>query len=292
MGSFSVLAFYQFIERKDLSEVESLLKKRCVFSKIKGTILLSAEGINGTVSGSEKSISELSSYLKEIGYDDLNQKISYAEFLPFPRLKVRIKKEIVTFKEEVDVMNNKGEYVAPEKWNELINDPELVLIDVRNDFEVQMGSFENAKNPDTKSFTDFKKYAEENLLNNKDTKVAMFCTGGIRCEKASSYLVGKGMKNVYQLKGGILGYLEKIDERGSKWNGECFVFDKRVTIKKNLEIGNYTVCGGCRMPLHKKLTKSKKYKVGLSCPNCFDKLTNDQIKRFTMRHNQMINSKK
>lgn len=120
----------------------------------------------------------------------------------------------------------------------------------------------------------------------------MFCTGGIRCEKASNYLNNKGFKNVYMLKGGILNYLNKTDPKKSKWNGECFVFDKRVTIKKNLEIGNYTVCGGCRMPLHKKLTKSKKYKVGLSCPNCFDKLTNDQIKRFTMRHNQIINSKK
>ena len=276
MGSFSVLAFYQFIERKDLSEVESLLKKRCVFSKIKGTILLSAEGINGTVSGSEKSISELSSYLKEIGYYDLNQKISYAEFLPFPRLKVRIKKEIVTFKEEVDVMNNKGEYVAPEKWNELINDPELVLIDVRNDFEVQMGSFENAKNPDTKSFTDFKKYAEENLLNNKDTKVAMFCTGGIRCEKASSYLVGKGMKNVYQLKGGILGYLEKIDERGSKWNGECFVFDRRVSLKTGLQEGTYKICSGCRNPINDMDRKSKFFEEGVSCKNCYEITSDDK----------------
>ena len=277
MSSFSVLAFYQFIERKNLSEIESLLKKKCVFSKIKGTILLSAEGINGTVSGSERSISELSSYLKEIGFDDLNQKISYSKFQPFPRLKVRIKKEIVTFKEELNIMKNKGKHVDPDKWNDLIDDPELILIDVRNDFEVQMGTFENAKNPDTKSFTDFKKYAEENLLKNKDSKVAMFCTGGIRCEKASSYLVGNGMKNVFQLKGGILSYLEKVDVSKSKWNGECFVFDRRVSLKSGLKEGTYKICSGCRNPINDKDKKSEFFEEGVSCKKCY-KTTSDAKK--------------
>ncbi|MEC7880371.1 MAG: rhodanese-related sulfurtransferase [Chloroflexota bacterium] len=276
MSKFIVLAFYQFIERKDLDEVESLLKKKCIFSKIKGTILLSSEGINGTVSGSEKSILELSSYFKEIGYGNLNEKLSSSKFLPFPRLKVRIKDEIVTFKEDLDLINNRGEYIDAAKWNDLIDDPELILVDVRNDFEVQMGSFEKAENPDTKSFTDFKKYAEEKLLQNKNTKVAMFCTGGIRCEKASSYLVGQGMKNVYQLKGGILSYLEKIDESSSKWKGECFVFDRRVSIKTGLKEGTYKICSGCRNPINDIDRESELFEEDVSCKNCFNKTSNSK----------------
>jgi UPF0176 protein len=270
MSRFTVLSFYQFIEKNDLKKIESLLKKKCVFSKIKGTILLSNEGINGTVSGSDESIVNLSSYIEEIGYKDLNEKKSYAKFLPFPRLKVRIKKEIVTFNEQgLDLLNNKGKYVEPSKWNGLIEDPELILIDVRNSFEVAMGSFENAKNPEIKSFTDFKDYANKKLLKNKNAKVAMFCTGGIRCEKASSYLVGLGMKNVYQLEGGILSYLEKIDEDDSKWEGECFVFDRRVSVKHGLGEGDYIICGGCRNPVSEINQNSEKFEFGVSCENCF-----------------------
>ncbi len=271
LNKFVVLAFYQFIERNDLCEVESLLKKKCIFSKIKGTILLSSEGINGTVSGSEKSISKLILYFKEIGYHNLNEKLSSAEFLPFPRLKVRIKNEIVTFKEDLDLMKNRGKYIDAGDWNDLIDDSELILVDVRNDFEVEMGSFENAENPDTKSFIDFKKYAEEKLLKNKDTKVAMFCTGGIRCEKASSYLVGQGMKNVYQLNGGILSYLEKINEDNSKWNGECFVFDRRVSLKTGLKEGTYKICSGCRNPINDIDRESELFEEDVSCKNCFNK---------------------
>ena len=269
MNKFIVLAFYQFIERKDLTDVEFLLKKKCIFSKIKGTILLSREGINGTVSGSKKAISELSLYFKEIGYENLNEKLSSSQFLPFPRLKVRIKNEIVTFKQDLDLRKNRGEYIDAEKWNDLISDPELILVDVRNDFEVEMGSFENSVNPDTKNFTEFKKYADEKLLKNKDKKVAMFCTGGIRCEKASSYLVGEGMKNVYQLKGGILSYLQKIDEKKSKWNGECFVFDRRVSLKEGLKEGKYSICSGCRNPINDTDRESELFEEDVSCKKCF-----------------------
>jgi len=287
MSRFAVLSFYQFIEKNDLKKIESLLKRKCVFSKIKGTILLSKEGINGTVSGSDESIVNLSAYIEEIGYKDLNEKKSYAKFLPFPRLKVRIKKEIVTFNEQrLDLVNNKGKYVEPSKWNGLIEDPELILIDVRNSFEVEMGSFENAKNPETKSFTDFKDYANKKLLKNKNAKVAMFCTGGIRCEKASSYLVGLGMKNVYQLEGGILSYLEKIDADDSKWNGECFVFDRRVSLSTGLKEGSYKICSGCRNPINRNDKNSELFEDGVSCKRCYSKTSEAKKKGLRERAKQ------
>ena len=259
---------------------------------IKGLIILSPEGINGTISGSHKKIKLTITKIKNIlSIDrfDIQNKFN-SKILPYSKNKVKIKDEVVPINEKINFKNffNK-KYLSPKKWDEFISKKNIKLIDARKPFEYKIGTFKNALNPETKNFRDFKNYLSKF---NKDESIGMFCTGGIRCEKASNYLNNKGFKNVYMLKGGILNYLNKTDPKKSKWNGECFVFDKRVTIKKNLEIGNYTVCGGCRMPLHKKLTKSKKYKVGLSCPNCFDKLTNDQIKRFTMRHNQMINSKK
>ena len=234
MNKFKIIAFYEFIEIKNLLEIKENLRKFATLNRIKGTILISREGINGTVAGSQNSIDELVLKLASYGIKKINPKFSYSEFLPFPRLKVRLKKEIVTFrKNDLDLENNKGEYVDPENWNNILNDPEITIIDVRNDFEVEMGSFKNSINPKTKNFTEFKEYADKNITNSK--KIAMFCTGGIRCEKASSYLLSSGVEKVYQLKGGILKYLENININDSMFEGECFVFDRRVSLTHGLK---------------------------------------------------------
>tara|TARA_B100000941_G_scaffold285681_1_gene258052 strand:+ start:488 stop:1423 length:936 start_codon:yes stop_codon:yes gene_type:complete len=271
MNKFKIIAFYEFIEIKNLLKIKENLYKFATLNRIKGTILISNEGINGTVAGSQISIDKLVHKLASYGIKKINPKFSYSEFLPFPRLKVRIKKEIVTFRNsDLDLTKNKGEYVDPEKWNNILNDPKVTVIDVRNNFEVEMGSFRNSKNPKTKNFTDFKDYADKNINNVK--KIAMFCTGGIRCEKASSYLVSTGVEKVYQLKGGILKYLENVDENESLFEGECFVFDRRVSLTHGLKEGSYKICSGCRNPINEEDKNSKYYEEGVSCKKCF-KLT-------------------
>ena len=286
MNKFKIIAFYEFIEIKNLLEIKENLRKFATLNRIKGTILISREGINGTVAGSQKSIDELVSKLASCGIKKINPKFSYSEFLPFPRLKVRLKKEIVTFrKNDLDLENNKGEYVDPENWNNILNDPEITIIDVRNDFEVEMGSFKNSINPKTKNFTEFKEYADKNIINSK--KIAMFCTGGIRCEKASSYLVSSGVEKVYQLKGGILKYLENININDSLFDGECFVFDRRVSLIHGLKEGNYRICSGCRNPINEEDKKSKFYEEGVSCKKCFG-ITSDAKKiGLRERHKQV-----
>ena len=286
MNKFKIIAFYEFIEIKNLLEIKENLRKFATLNRIKGTILISREGINGTVAGSQNSIDELVSKLASYGIKKINPKFSYSEFLPFPRLKVRLKKEIVTFrKNDLDLENNKGEYVDPENWNNILNDPEITIIDVRNDFEVEMGSFKNSINPKTKNFTEFKEYADKNIINSK--KIAMFCTGGIRCEKASSYLVSSGVEKVYQLKGGILKYLENININDSLFDGECFVFDRRVSLIHGLKEGSYRICSGCRNPINEEDKKSKFYEEGVSCKKCFG-ITSDAKKiGLRERHKQV-----
>ena len=286
MNKFKIIAFYEFIEIKNLLEIKENLRKFATLNRIKGTILISREGINGTVAGSQNSIDELVSKLASYGLKKINPKFSYSEFLPFPRLKVRLKKEIVTFrKNDLDLENNKGEYVDPENWNNILNDPEITIIDVRNDFEVEMGSFKNSINPKTKNFTEFKEYADKNIINSK--KIAMFCTGGIRCEKASSYLVSSGVEKVYQLKGGILKYLENININDSLFDGECFVFDRRVSLIHGLKEGSYRICSGCRNPINEEDKKSKFYEEGVSCKKCFG-ITSDAKKiGLRERHKQV-----
>ena len=286
MNKFKIIAFYEFIEIKNLLEIKENLRKFATLNRIKGTILISREGINGTVAGSQNSIDELVSKLASYGLKKINPKFSYSEFLPFPRLKVRLKKEIVTFrKNDLDLENNKGEYVDPENWNNILNDPEITIIDVRNDFEVEMGSFKNSINPKTKNFTEFKEYADKNIINSK--KIAMFCTGGIRCEKASSYLVSSGVEKVYQLKGGILKYLENININDSLFEGECFVFDRRVSLIHGLKEGSYRICSGCRNPINEEDKKSKFYEEGVSCKKCFG-ITSDAKKiGLRERHKQV-----
>ena len=285
MEKILILAFYQFIKINELDVLKNSLAEFCVLEKIKGTILLSPEGVNGTVAGSISSIDQLLIKLKKYGFININEKKSRSEFMPFPRLKIKLKNEIVTFREpNLDMEKNKGKYVKPENWNTLINGEDVVLVDVRNNFEVEMGSFKTSVNPETESFIDFKNFAIELIKNNKNKKIAMFCTGGIRCEKASSYLVGIGAENVYQLEGGILNYLEKIEEDDSMWEGECFVFDRRVSLTENLDIGTYTICSGCRNPINKNDEKSKYYEKGVSCKGCYDK-TSD-LKKLGLRERE------
>ena len=292
-SKFTILTFYQFKQIKDLLSLKSRISDFCKFNKIKGTIIIAEEGINGTIAGISQSIKNFQLEIKKIGFENLNPKYSYSKFMPFFRLKVRPKKEIVTLRTKIaDPENITGNKIKPENWNNLITDNNTILIDVRNDFEVEMGSFRGSIDPKTKSFTEFKSYLKDNLSEAKDKKIAMFCTGGIRCEKISSYMIKKGFKNVNQLNGGILNYLEKIPEKNSLWDGECFVFDNRVSVKNELKDGTFQLCHACRAPLSKTQIKSKKYLKGLSCPKCYGKISEAKKKSLIDRNKQISIAKR
>ena len=292
-SKFTILTFYQFKQIKDLLTIKSRISNFCKFNKIKGTIIIAEEGINGTIAGTSQSIKNFQLEIKKIGFENFNPKYSYSKFMPFFRLKVRPKKEIVTLRTKMaDPENITGNKIKPENWNNLITDNDTILIDVRNDFEVEMGSFRGSINPKTKSFTEFKSYLKDNLSEAKDKKIAMFCTGGIRCEKISSYMIKKGFKNVNQLNGGILNYLEKIPEKNSLWDGECFVFDNRVSVKNELKDGTFQLCHACRAPLSKTQIKSKKYQKGISCPKCYGKISEAKKKSLIDRNKQISIAKR
>ena len=292
-SKFTIITFYQFKKIDDILNIKNELVHFCKFNKIKGTIILAEEGINGTIAGLFESIKKFESHLLSIGFANYNPKYSYSKFMPFFRLKVRNKKEIVTLRsKDVDPENITGKKIRPKDWNNLISDKETILIDVRNNFEVQMGTFKNSINPNTKSFTEFKSYLKNNLNKAKDKKIAMFCTGGIRCEKISSYMIKKGFKDVNQLHGGILSYLEKTSHENSLWNGECFVFDNRVSVKNELKDGTYELCHACRYPLPSDSLKSKKYTKGISCPNCFGKISEAKKQSLKDRNKQISLAKK
>ncbi len=292
-SKFTILTFYQFKKIDDILIIKNKLADFCKFNKIKGTMILAEEGINGTIAGFFDSIKKFESHLLSLGFANYNPKYSYSKFMPFFRLKVRNKKEIVTLRsKDVDPENITGKKIRPKDWNNLISDKETILIDVRNNFEVEMGTFKNSINPNTKSFTEFKSYLKNNLNKAKDKKIAMFCTGGIRCEKISSYMIKKGFKDVNQLHGGILSYLEKTSHENSLWNGECFVFDNRVSVKNELKDGTYELCHACRYPLPSDSLKSEKYKKGISCPNCFGKISESKKKSLRDRNKQITLAKK
>lgn len=292
-SKFTIITFYQFKKIDDILIIKNDLSHFCKFNKIKGTIILAEEGINGTIAGTADSIKKFELRLKRLGFTNYNSKYSYSKFMPFFRLKVRNKKEIVTLRsKDVDTENITGKKIKPEDWNNLISNQETIVIDVRNNFEVEMGTFKNSINPNTKSFTEFKSYIKNNLNKAKDKKIAMFCTGGIRCEKISSYMIKKGFKDVNQLQGGILSYLEKTSFENSLWNGECFVFDNRVSIKNELKDGSYELCHACRYPLSQEMLKSKKYKKGTSCPNCHGKISELKKKSLKDRSKQIAVAKK
>jgi UPF0176 protein len=261
----------------------------CTERGVKGTLLLAHEGVNGTISGSETAIADVLSYLRsDDRLSDLDCKFSYHEERPFLRMKVKLKREIVTMGlEDIDPNQSVGRYASPVEWNELIDDPECLVIDTRNDYEVEIGSFRGAINPGTKSFRDFPAWVDENLDPQKHKKVAMFCTGGIRCEKSTSLLVSKGFDDVWHLKGGILNYLEETPESSTRWEGECFVFDNRVAVNHQLEKGQYDQCFACRFPLDDAQKQSPLYVPGVSCPRCHDAHSEGQKKRFSERQRQM-----
>jgi UPF0176 protein len=257
---------------------------------IKGTILLATEGINGTLAGSNESMDEFELFLqKKKLFNELNFKISFASIEPFPRLKIKIKDEIVSIgNKKADPLLQVGDYVEPEDWNKLINRKDVLVIDTRNTYENAIGSFKNSIQPETTNFREFPDWVN-NLDKNidKNTEIAMFCTGGIRCEKASSLMKQQGFKNVSHLRGGILNYIETVHEQESLWQGECFVFDDRVSVDHKLNVGSYDMCHGCRMPITEDDKQSIKFLRGISCPNCFDNKTADQKKRYAERQKQI-----
>lgn len=289
MPQIVVCAMYKFVTLENFQDLRQPLHEVMEDNQVRGTLLLAREGINGTVAGSRQAIDTLLGWLQgDPRLSGIDYKESYTDKLPFNRAKVKLKKEIVTMGVEgIDPKSVVGTYVTPKDWNKLISDPEVVLVDTRNDYEYQVGTFKNAINPHTVSFREFPRYVQDNLSPETHKKVAMFCTGGIRCEKSTAFLKEQGFAEVYHLKGGILSYLEEVPQDESLWEGECFVFDERVTVNHQLEKGNYDQCNACRLPITETDKASDKYQQGISCPQCYDKASTEQKARFTEREKQM-----
>ncbi|MGP5405414.1 oxygen-dependent tRNA uridine(34) hydroxylase TrhO [Psychrobacter celer] len=289
-----VAALYKFTRFADFAQYREPILNTMLDNDVKGTLLLANEGINGTISGSRQGIDTVLDYLRSIeAIGRFEFKESYTDVQPFYRTKVKLKKEIVTMGvEDIDPLQSVGRYVKPSEWNALISDPDVLLIDTRNDYEVQIGTFQNAVNPHTETFREFPEYVAKELDPTKHKKVAMFCTGGIRCEKSTAYMREQGFEEVYHLEGGILKYLEEIPTSDSMWQGDCFVFDNRVSVNHNLEKGNYEQCFACRMPITAEDMQSAAYIKGESCPHCIDKATEEQKARFREREHQMQLAKK
>ena len=289
---FYIQGFYKIKFISNCNTYKAKIKKYLLCKSVKGTVILSPEGINGTIAGEKNNVKDCLKFIKGKlrikNFDSFNS--SFCRIKPFYRAKVKIKKEVVPIGLKLSIKEKKNSnYVDPNKWNSLIDNKEITLIDARKPFEYKVGTFKGSINPKINSFREFPKYLSKLT---KDKKVAMFCTGGIRCEKASNFLKQKGFKNVFQLKGGIINYLKTINIKKSLWKGECFVFDNRVSVKHKLIPGTYSMCRGCRMPISQKEKKSGKYKEGISCPYCYDKLTKSQRDRFSMRQKQILLAKK
>ena len=287
-----IIALYQFCEITNPKKLQMILKKELKNLQILGTIIIGHEGINGTVSGSETNINKALKFLKsDSRFSDLDIKYSFSNKAPFLRLKVKIKKEIVTMGiDDIKPTTQAGKYVSYDQWDSLLNDEDTVLIDTRNDYEYSIGTFKNSINPKTSNFKEFPKWVKKQKFTQevkKSKNIAMFCTGGIRCEKASSYMKNEGFKNVYHLKGGILKYLENTDIENSLWQGECFVFDDRVSVKQDLTQGDYDLCHGCRMPITEQEKLSNNYVKGVSCSHCVTIKSSEQVQRYKSRQKQI-----
>lgn len=285
----AVCALYKFVTLTDYEDLQPAFQSKLIELNIKGTLLLANEGLNGTVSGTETAIKEFLDWLQsDARFKKIDYKISYHEEQPFHRTKVKLKKEIVTMGVEgIDPNKVVGTYVDARDWNDIISDPDTILIDTRNEYEYNIGTFQNAINPHTESFREFPDYVENELDPNKHKKVAMFCTGGIRCEKASAFMKEKGFEEVFHLKGGILKYLEDVNQAETKWNGECFVFDERVAVNHDLEKGQYDQCHACRHPITEDDKLKPEYVAGVSCSLCFAGLSEQQKSRFLEREKQV-----
>ena len=286
---FTVAALYHFARLADPDALRGPILDLCLAEGVRGTLILAPEGINGTVAGSRGGIDKLLAHLTAIpGLEGLEWKESHAETMPFLRMKVRLKPEIVTLGQEgVDPLAAVGTHIDPKDWNDLVNDPDVAVIDTRNDYEVKIGTFKGAIDPQTKSFTEFPAWWEANRDALRGKRIAMFCTGGIRCEKSTSYLLSQGVNEVFHLKGGILKYLEEVPASESTWEGECFVFDERVSVGHGLEIGDHTLCRACRMPLDAADRAHPAFEKGVSCPHCIDKTTPEDKARYRERQKQV-----
>ena len=289
-SDFLICSFYRFFKLKNKEQVKKKLDHFFENKKVKGTILLANEGLNGSISAKSQDLENIINFIKiTVNIRKLELKINHTKFLPFNRIKVRLKKEIVSLGiKDLKINTYKHKLIGPKIWNELINEKETKVIDVRNNFEIEIGKFKNSINPKTRSFREFPMMFKKMKLD-KNTKIAMYCTGGIRCEKASSFLMSKGYKNIFQLEGGIISYLKNVRENKIKsyWDGDCFVFDERVTINKNLKRGNYSQCFGCRRPITKKDMLSNKYEKGVTCPYCFYERTAMQKRKSKSRQDQI-----
>ena len=287
-----IVALYKFCKISDTTYFQKVIKAELSSLNILGTIIIGEEGVNGTISGTESSLNKALLFLKlNKVFQDLDLKESFSAKKPFLRLKIKIKEEIVSMGiKKIDPITQAGKYIEPEEWNSLIKDKNTILIDTRNNYECLIGSFKNAINPKTNNFKEFPDWVARQNFNEVDKKsknFAMYCTGGIRCEKASSYMKNQGFKNVFHLKGGVLKYLEKIDVNDSSWNGECFVFDDRVSVKHDLSEGIYDLCHGCRTPITEQDKLSSKYVKGVSCHHCINEKTTDQVNRYKSRLKQI-----
>ena len=289
MSQIVVCALYKFVTLDDYALIQPPLLALMLKYDVKGTLLLAQEGVNGTIAGSRSGIDAILTYLQsDPRLAALSYKESYTDQPPFLRSHVKLKKEIVTMGVEgIDPKQVVGTYVKPTDWNDLISDPNILLVDTRNDYEVQVGTFKNALNPKTGSFREFPGYVKQELDPEKHNKVAMFCTGGIRCEKSTAFLKEQGFDEVYHLEGGILKYLQEVPAEESLWEGECFVFDERVTVNHQLQRGEYDQCNACRMPIKEQDKLSEQYQHGVSCPHCFEKTSDKQKARFAEREKQM-----
>ena len=291
MSPLVVAAFYQFAELPDYRELRPAVLDVCTSNRIRGTLLLAEEGINGTIAGTREGIDAVRAWLDldgRFGRLEYKESLMDADSVPFYRMKVKLKKEIVTLGVPgISPKLKAGRYVMPEDWNELINDPETITIDTRNDYEYEVGTFKGAINPETKTFREFPEWVADNLDPKKHKKIAMFCTGGIRCEKSTSYLLEKGFEEVYHLKGGVLNYFEQVPHTESIWEGECFVFDNRVTVNHQLEPGEFDQCHACRRPITKEDKTRSEFVMGVQCHHCIDEYSDAQRERFLMRQQQI-----
>lgn len=289
----TIAALYRFTRLDDPAALKPPFVKLCRDNGIRGTLLLAPEGINGTIAGSKDGIAAMIDHIRTFpGCGDIEWKKSHSETMPFGRMKVRLKREIVTMGQpEVDPASAVGAYVSPEDWNDLIASEDVALIDTRNDYEVAIGSFDGAVDPATKSFGEFPNWWEKHADTFRGKKIAMFCTGGIRCEKATNYLISQGVKNVFHLSGGILKYLEEIPEEQSLWQGECFVFDNRVSVGHGLEPGDYSLCHACRRPIDHSDKDHPDFEEGVSCARCIHEFSTDDRERFRERQRQIAFAK-
>ena len=289
MSNTVVCALYRFVDLANYEEIQTPLLNILNANQVKGTLLLASEGINGTIAGDQDGVDNVLNWLRfDPRLAELTAKFSFDTENPFYRTKVKLKKEIVTMGiQGIDPNRVVGTYVKPKDWNALISDPEVLLVDTRNDYEISIGTFENAIDPKTTNFREFPAYVKENLDPAKHKKVAMFCTGGIRCEKSTAYLKEQGFDEVYHLEGGVLKYLEEVPEEETMWKGECFVFDNRVSVNHQLEKGQYDQCHGCRLPITEEDKQSEKYMQGVSCHQCHDSISEEQKQRFLEREKQI-----